>query len=115
MPRACAGHPEHVPNRLLVHGLARLPGLRRLPMFKLLAIADIAVLAREHFAKLDGAERRRLVELVRKARLRHANLPEAERAELAALVAKAEPRLFAGLAADRLSPIPLPRRLTHGS
>jgi hypothetical protein len=29
-------------------------------------------------------------------------------------VAKAEPRLFAGQVADKLSPVPLPRRLVRG-
>jgi len=101
-------------NRLLKHGLTRVPGLRRLPMLKLLAIAEIAMLARDHLGRLEPHERRRLVELVRKGRGRRDSLPEEERAELAALVAKAEPRLFAGLAADKLSPVPLPKRFVHG-
>jgi hypothetical protein len=101
-------------NRLLKHGLKRVPGLRRLPMLKLLAIAEIALLARDHFGRLEPQERRRLIELVRKSRGRSTGLEEDERAELGALVAKAEPRLFAGLAADRLSPVPLPRRIVHG-
>jgi hypothetical protein len=29
-------------------------------------------------------------------------------------VAKAEPRLFAGMVAHKLSPVPLPRRFVHG-
>ena len=83
-------------------------------MLKLLAIAEIALLTHDHVTKLDPRERRRLFELVRKSRGRHKALPEDERAELAALVAKAEPRLFAGMTADKLSPVPLPRRLVHG-
>jgi len=94
--------------------IARVPGLRRLPMLKLLAIAEIALLARRHMARLTPAERRRLFELLREARGRGRNLEATERDELAALVAKAEPRAFAGLAADRLSPVPLPRRIVHG-
>ena len=103
-----------MPNRLLKHGLTRVPGLKRLPVFKLLAIAEIALLARDHIGRLDPPERKRMLELVRRARGRSNSLPEAEREELAALVAKAEPRRFFGLAADKLSPVPLPRRIVHG-
>ena len=101
-------------RRLIVHGAGRVPGLRRLPVLKLLAIAEIALLARDHVTKLEPAERRRLVQLVRSARGRRRNLSADERDELQRLVAKAEPRLFVGLSADRLSPVPLPRRLVHG-
>ncbi len=91
-----------------------MPGLKQLPVLKLIAIAEIALLARDHATKLDSSERRRLVELVRKGRGRRSRLSEEERAELAALVAKAEPRLFAGTVVSKLSPVPLPRRLVHG-
>ena len=101
-------------NRLLKHGLTRAPGLKRLPMLKLLAIAEIALLARDHVFRLEPRERRRLLELVRKSRGRRDILADDERAELAALVAKAEPRRFIGMSADKLSPVPLPRRLVHG-
>ena len=101
-------------TRALSHGLARIPGLRRLPVLKLLAIGEIVLLARTHLSKLEPHERRRLVELMRAGRGRPRNLSAADREELAELVAKAEPRLFAGMAADRLSPVPLPRRLVHG-
>jgi len=83
-------------------------------MFKLLAIAEIAVLARRHVSRLTPPERRRLLELLRKGRGRGRNLGAAEREELTGLVAKAEPRLFVGSAADKLSPIPLPRRVVEG-
>jgi hypothetical protein len=100
---------------LPVRIVSRAPGLKRLPVFKLLAVAEIALLARDHVSRLDADERRRLLSLVRKAKGRtRRNLDDAEREELAQLVAKAEPRLFAGLVADKLSPVPLPRRLTHG-
>jgi hypothetical protein len=92
----------------------RVPGLRRLPVFKLLAVGEIALLARSHFIRLDRQERHRMIELMRKGHGRTRNLSDAERDELQGLVAKTEPRLFAGLAADRLSPVPLPRRITHG-
>ena len=101
-------------NRLLKHGLTRVPGIKRLPVLKLLAVAEIAMLARDHYGRLDPHERRRLVELVRKGRGRRDSLPEDERVELAALVAKADPRRFVGMAADKLSPVPLPRRIVHG-
>jgi hypothetical protein len=102
-------------SRLMVRTVGRVPGLRRLPVFKLLALAELAMLARTQFGRLDPTERRRLAELVRKGRGRSSKLAPDERDELAALVAKVEPRRFAGLAIDRLSPIPLPRRFVHGS
>lgn len=98
----------------LVRGAGRIPGLRRLPILKLLAVGEIALLARSHIAKLDPAERRRFIDLLRKGHGRPSNLSQAEREELSKLVAKAEPRLFAGLAADKLSPVPLPRRVVRG-
>jgi hypothetical protein len=101
-------------TRAIAHGIGRVPGLKRLPVMKLLAVGEIALLARTHAAKLEPAERRRLVELVRTGRGRPSKLSPAEREELTKLVAKAEPRLFAGMAADKLSPVPLPRRLVHG-
>jgi len=101
--------------RALVRAAGRVPGLRRLPLFKLLALAEIAVLARNHIAKLEPDERHRLLELLRLGRGRTSTLTPEDREELARLVAKAEPRLFAGLAADKLSPVPLPKRFVHGS
>lgn len=94
--------------------MGRIPGLRRLPVLKLLAIGEIVLLARTHLSKLDPRERRRLVELMRAGRGRPRNLSPADREELALLVAKAEPRLFAGSVADKLSPVPLPRRVVQG-
>lgn len=92
----------------------KVPGLRRVPVVKLLAAAEIAMLARDHVMLLSREERRRLIELVRIARGRRRNLSEEERQELEALVARLEPRVLFGEAAERLSPLPLPRRLTHG-
>jgi hypothetical protein len=92
----------------------RLPGLRRLPVLKLLAVGEIALLARHHIELLEPRERRRLIELLRIGRGRPHNLSGSERQELAALVAKAEPRLFAGVAAEKLSPVPLPKRMVNG-
>ena len=84
-------------------------------MFKLLAAAEIAMLARDHALLLDRGERRRLLELVRIGRGRRRNLSEPERDELTDLVAKLEPRLLAGHAVYKLSPVPIPRRLVYGS
>jgi hypothetical protein len=51
---------------------------------------------------------------VQTSRGRKGNLTEAERRELADLLGKMEPRLFVGAAADKLSPVPLPKRFTQG-
>lgn len=72
------------------------------------------LLAHHHVHKLEPHERRRVVALVRAGRGRRRNLSAAERDELAALVAKAQPRLFVGLAAQKLSPVPLPKRVVYG-
>jgi hypothetical protein len=95
-------------------GASRVPGLRALPVLKLLAIGEIALLARNHIRRLEPDERRRLIELLRKGRGRKAKLSGDEREELQRLLAKTEPRLFAGLAAQSLSPVPLPRRVVQG-
>ena len=101
-----------MPNRLLSTGLSRVPGLKRLPVFRLLAIAEIAILAKTHIEKLTASERRRLLELVKKGRGRPKNLTSRERAELKKIVTKLEPRQFAGQSVDKLSPVPLPKRIT---
>jgi hypothetical protein len=81
--------------------------LRRMPFFKVLAIAQAALLARRHLTRLDSGERRRLAHLVRHSH----HLQPKERDELFRLVAKLEPRAFAFDAADKFSPLPLPKRL----
>jgi hypothetical protein len=91
----------------------RLPLLKRLPVMRLLMLGEVVLIAREHIERLTPAERRRLVVLMRDARGRPNQLPAREHDELQALIAKAEPRLFAGAAAGKLSPIPLPSRITH--
>jgi len=99
-------------RRALAHGLpraiARVPGLKRLPVLKLLAIGELALVARRHLQHLDPAQRRRLAELVRRGR----GLSAVEREELRGLVAMLDPRAFAGSAVGHLSPVPLPKRLT---
>jgi hypothetical protein len=78
-------------------------------VFKLVAIAELALVARKHLQQLDATERRRLAELARHAR----GMSPAEREELRGLVAKLDARAFAGSAAERLSPLHLPKRLTR--
>jgi hypothetical protein len=84
------------------------------PVLKLFVAVELALLARDHILRLDRQERQRLVELVWIGRGRRRNLSDAEREELAALMARMEPRLLAGHAVDKLSPLPLPRRLVYG-
>ncbi len=85
-----------------------------IPLARLVAAGQIVLLARQHWHKLEPLERRRLIGLVRRGRGRPRNLSSRDRAELARLVAKADPRLFAGLVAQRFSPVPLPHRLVRG-
>jgi hypothetical protein len=101
-------------TRSLGHAATHVPGLRRLPVFKLISIAEVGLLARDHLLRLTPAERHRLIELVRVARGRPSRLSATDREELAGLVAKLEPRLLAGEAVDRISPVPLPKRVTRG-
>jgi hypothetical protein len=102
-------------HKAIAGGAHRVPGLRKLPIFKLIAIGEVALLARSHITRLTPEERRRFVRLLRDAHGRPRNLSEAERDELQRLVAKTEPRMFAGYAVERLSPVPLPRRLLFGA
>lgn len=83
-------------------------------MLKLLAVAEVAMLAHDHLRRLNPGDRRRLIELLRTAHGRPSNLSRTQREELRELVAKLEPRLLAGEAANRLSPLPLPRRVVRG-
>ena len=89
--------------------LGRVGMLRRIPIGRLLAVAEIVMLAREHFQKLAPDERRRSLALMRCGHGRPSRLTASERAELAMLVLKADPRQFARLAVQRLSPIPVDR------
>jgi hypothetical protein len=86
----------------------RVPLLKRLPVIQLILVAEIALVANKHLQLLTPVERRRLAYLVRHGR----HLSDSEKQELRALVGKLEPRAFAGAAATRVSPVPLPKRLT---
>jgi hypothetical protein len=81
--------------------------IRRLPFLKLVAIVQLALLARRHLGVLTPAERRRMLELTRHPK----TMTPAERRELRDLALKLEPRAFAGAAVDHLSPFRVPRRL----
>jgi hypothetical protein len=81
---------------------------RRLPFFKLLALAQAALLLRRHLKRLDSGDRRRLAQLVGRGHRMNA----AERGELRRIVDKLGPRELAFAAADTLSPLPLPKRLS---
>jgi hypothetical protein len=86
----------------------------KLPPAQLVVAGQVVLLARRHWHRLEPAERRRLVSLVRQAHGRSRNLAPRERSELARLIHKADPRLFAGIVAQRFSPVPLPHRLLFG-
>ncbi len=101
-------------TRSVARAATRVPGIRRIPVLKLISIAEVGMLARDHLMRLTPAERRRLIGLVRIARGRPSRLRNSQREELAELVAKLEPRLLAGEAADKLSPVPLPKRILRG-
>jgi hypothetical protein len=80
---------------------------RRLPLFKIFAIAQIALLTHRHLTRLSPHERRRLRGLV----MRGPRLDRGEWQELRTLVGKLDARSYAVGAADAFSPVPLPRRL----
>lgn len=74
---------------------------KKLPLLRLMAIAQVGLLARRHFGALSPAERRRLVELGRRPH----RLTDKERKELQRIAAKLEPRAFAENAFRTVSPI----------
>lgn len=74
---------------------------KKLPMFRLFALAQVGMLARRHLAALSPSERRRLVELGRRPH----RLSDKERKELKRIAAKLEPRAFAEGAFRTVSPI----------
>ncbi|MGZ4274141.1 MAG: hypothetical protein ACXVRP_10310 [Solirubrobacteraceae bacterium] len=106
--------PSGLVNMTIGKATGRVPGLRRLPVLKLLAAAEVALLARDHMLRLTPPERRRLITLVRVGRGGRTRLTAAERDDLEHLLGKLEPRLLFGHAVGRLSPVPLPRRIVYG-
>jgi hypothetical protein len=106
--------PSGLVNRSLGKVAESVPGIRRIPVFKLLSVAEVALLTRDHVQRLSPDERRRLLTLVREGRGRSQRLTEAEADELRGLLAKLEPRRLVGGTVDRLSPVPLPKRMLYG-
>jgi hypothetical protein len=80
--------------------------LKKMPLFRLLAIGRTALLARRHLRRLDAHDRHRLLELVRKGR----SMKPGERNELRTILSKLGPREFAYATADAFSPVKLPGR-----
>ena len=71
--------------------------------FRILLIAQLALLARRHVKLLEPDERARLARLVRESKGRpRKNLSENEREEMLRLVRKLEPGEFGRTAAGRL-------------
>ncbi|MFL5861785.1 MAG: hypothetical protein ACJ780_13560 [Solirubrobacteraceae bacterium] len=101
-------------NMSLHHASRRVPGLRHVPVVKLLAAAELALLVRTHMLRLTPSERRQLITLVRIGRGRRNRLTGSERDDLERILGKLEPRLLFGHAVTSLSPLPLPRRLVYG-
>jgi hypothetical protein len=106
--------PSGLFNTTLGKASGRVPGLRRIPMIQLLSAAELAMLARDHVTRLTPPERRRFLTLVRTGRGRRSRLTDDEHDELEGLLGKLQPRLLVGEAINRLSPLPLPRRLVFG-
>jgi hypothetical protein len=80
--------------------------LKKMPLFRLIAVGETALLARRHLRRLDAKDRHRLLELVRKGR----GMSAGQRHELRTILAKLGPREFAYATADAFSPVKLPRR-----
>ena len=106
--------PQRTVPHSVAHVIARAPGLRRLPFLRLLAVAEVAMLTRDHVQRLSPAERQRALDLVRRGRGRRRNLGPTEREELARLVAKMDARGLAGQAVNAFSPVGLPNRVKYG-
>jgi hypothetical protein len=107
--------PFRVLTRSIDRATRKIPVVRRIPAVRLLAAGELAVMAANHLKRLTPAERQRLLALVRTGRLRRSRLTLAEQRELQRLLDKLEGRYLLGEAIQRLSPVPLPRRLVYGS
>jgi len=80
--------------------------LKKMPLFRLIAVGETALLARRHLRRLDAHDRHRLLELVRKGRRMNAR----QRDELRTILSKLGPLEFAYATADAFSPVKLPGR-----
>ena len=95
---------------LVTRTLDRTRALRKLPVGRLVVLAELVLLVRDHVNKLEPHERRRLVELAKIARFQRGNLTGRERRELTDLLAKTEPRAFVNRAVAKSAGVPIPRR-----
>ncbi len=95
---------------MIDRSLSGVRALRRMPVARLIAVAELIVLVREHLSKLEPHERRRLLELLRLGRFHRGNLTRRERRELTDLLAKTEPRAFLNRAAQKVTGVPVRRR-----
>lgn len=100
--------------RSIARASGHVPGVRRLPVLQLLAVGELALIARDHLRRLSPGERRRLATLVRVGRGRPSRLTAAEQAEMRSLLDKLDARRLAGETVHRISPVPLPGRVLYG-
>jgi hypothetical protein len=87
----------------------RVPGLRALPVVRLIMAGEVAVLGKHHLDKLNAAERGQLIGLLTKAKGRPKNLSPEDQQALSAIVEKLEARTFLVEATDKLSPVGVPK------
>jgi hypothetical protein len=86
----------------------RVPGLRMLPVVRLLMAAEVLVVGKHHLDRITPNERGQLIALLAKAKGRPKNLSEEDQVVMAAIVEKLEPRLFLATATDKISPVGVP-------
>ena len=96
-----------MPGPTISRTLSRARVLRKLSLVRLVAVAEVIVLANEHVHKLEPQEWKRLVELVKRGKARPSHLTTRERRELTALLAKAEPKQFVSRAMLKITGVPL--------
>jgi len=84
-----------------VHAMPMVRMAKKLSLLRLIALWQLALLARRHITALTPKERRRLIELARRPH----RLSARERKELRSLAVKLEPGAFAKNAARTVSPV----------
>ena len=94
--------------QLAGRALQRVPGLRMLPVVRLIMAAEVLLIGKHHLDRITPDERATLIRLVSKGRGRPSKLSDAEQLELHAIVEKLEPRIFLAEAADKISPVGVP-------
>lgn len=75
------------------------------PWARALAIAEIALVVKQHLDRLDAGEGTELRKLIAKSKGRPGNLTQKERSRVYELVKKLEPGAFARSAATRAVPL----------